>query len=235
MPRATHRPPISLARSRRRARGLHVDPARREQVFGQEPAARSPRATSALAATSSRLILGTGSTASSPTSPIWCAPSCRRLSSPRSGRIETNPVGLVSIATFGRYSTGVHGWLSSPRSGLSKPTFHGKTRARPLWTRRTHTGTMPYLYILRCADGSYYVGSTRNLQNRLWQHSTGLGAKYTSTRLPVELVFAQEYERIDEAYEREKQIQGWSRRKREALIAHEVNELPRLSRKHFGP
>ncbi len=93
---------------------------------------------------------------------------------------------------------------------------------------------MPHVYILKCADGSYYVGSTRNLDNRLWQHSTGLGAKYTSTRLPVELVFAQEFDRIDEAYEREKQIQGWSRRKREALIAHETERLPELSRKVWG-
>jgi putative endonuclease len=93
---------------------------------------------------------------------------------------------------------------------------------------------MPYVYILRCSDHSYYVGSTRNLENRLWQHSTGMGARYTSSRLPVELVFAQEYERIDEAYAREKQVQGWSRRKREALIAGEYNELPRLSRKVFG-
>lgn len=93
---------------------------------------------------------------------------------------------------------------------------------------------MPHVYILRCADGSYYVGSTRNLDNRMLQHSSGVGAKYTSSRLPVELVFAHEFERIDEAYAREKQIQGWSRRKREALIAHETNELPRLSRKKFG-
>lgn len=93
---------------------------------------------------------------------------------------------------------------------------------------------MAYVYILRCADNSYYVGSTRNLENRLWQHSTGLGAKYTSTHLPVELVFAQEFDRIDDAYAREKQLQGWSRRKREALIAGEFNELPRLSKKAFG-
>jgi len=92
---------------------------------------------------------------------------------------------------------------------------------------------MPFVYILRCSDRSYYVGSTWNLDTRLWQHSTGAGAKYTSTRLPVELVFAQEYERVDEAYAREKQVQGWSRAKREALIAGEYNELPRLSRKQF--
>lgn len=92
---------------------------------------------------------------------------------------------------------------------------------------------MPYVYILRCSDTSYYVGSTRNLENRLWQHSVG-GCAYTARRLPVELVFAEEYERIDEAYAREKQIQGWSRRKREALIDSRFNELPRLSKKVFG-
>ena len=92
---------------------------------------------------------------------------------------------------------------------------------------------MAYVYILRCADGSYYVGSTRNLENRVSQHSAGVGAKYTRNRLPIELVFAQEYPWVDEAYGREKQIQGWSRRKREALIAGEYNDLPRLSRKVF--
>ena len=93
---------------------------------------------------------------------------------------------------------------------------------------------MAFVYILRCSDGSYYVGSTRNLENRIWQHSTGAGAVYTSTRLPIELVFAQEYDRVDEAYAREKQIQGWSRKKREALISGAYDELPRLSRKTFG-
>jgi putative endonuclease len=93
---------------------------------------------------------------------------------------------------------------------------------------------MPYVYILRCSDDSYYVGSTWNLDNRLYQHGTGHGSAYTSRRMPVTAVFAQEYERMDEAYAREKQIQGWSRRKREALIAGEYNELPRLSRKDFG-
>ena len=60
-----------------------------------------------------------------------------------------------------------------------------------------------------------------------------MAAKYTSTRLPIELVYAHEFDRIDEAFEREKQIQGWSRRKREALIDGETNQLPELSRKVF--
>jgi putative endonuclease len=93
---------------------------------------------------------------------------------------------------------------------------------------------MPFVYILRCADGSYYVGSTRDLDKRVWQHSTGHGAVYTSTRLPVVLVFAQHFDRIDEAYALEKRVQGWSRAKREALIEGRYNDLPRLSRKKFG-
>ena len=93
---------------------------------------------------------------------------------------------------------------------------------------------MPFVYMLRCGDNSYYVGSTWDLENRVWQHATGSGSQYTSKRQPVTLVFAQEYDRIAEAYAREKQIQGWSRRKREALIDGRFNELPTLSRKGFN-
>jgi len=92
---------------------------------------------------------------------------------------------------------------------------------------------MPFVYILRCADGSYYTGSTRNLESRLHQHSLGLVAGYTSTRLPVELVFAAEYERVDEAWQRERQIHGWSRRKKEALIAAHWDDLPDFSRSAY--
>ena len=93
---------------------------------------------------------------------------------------------------------------------------------------------MAFVYILRCADGSYYIGSTRStLEHRLWPHSTGNGCRYTSTRLPVQLVFAEEYEHVHEAYEREKQLQGWSRKKREALIRGDYDSLVGLSRKVF--
>ena len=93
---------------------------------------------------------------------------------------------------------------------------------------------MGWAYLLKCADGTYYAGSTQNLDLRVWQHSTGLGAKYTSKRLPIELVFAAEFGSIAEAYAFEKKIQGWSRAKREALIAGEFNKLPELSKKRFG-
>jgi len=88
---------------------------------------------------------------------------------------------------------------------------------------------MPHVYILQCSDGSYYVGSTRDLEKRIEQHATGAGASYTRSRRPVRLVFAEEYERVDEAFAREKQIQGWSRAKRAALIARSAQSLPGLS------
>ncbi|GAA3741813.1 GIY-YIG nuclease family protein [Leifsonia bigeumensis] len=93
---------------------------------------------------------------------------------------------------------------------------------------------MPHVYILRCSDDSYYVGSTVDLEQRIQQHSMGLGAEYTKRRLPVILVFAYEYERVADAFTMEKRIQGWSRRKREALIEGRYNDLPALSRKDFS-
>ncbi|MDE9364625.1 GIY-YIG nuclease family protein [Luteipulveratus sp. YIM 133132] len=94
---------------------------------------------------------------------------------------------------------------------------------------------MAWAYILRCNDGSYYVGSTRDLQFRFSQHQAGEGAAYTRRRRPVELVWAQEFGRLDEAFAREKQVQGWSRAKREALIMAATERLPALSRRRGRP
>ena len=90
------------------------------------------------------------------------------------------------------------------------------------------------MYILQCADGSYYVGSTRDLERRLWQHNQGLGATYTARRRPVELVYAAEFDTVAEAYAREKQVQGWGRAKRQALIRGDFEALPALAKKDFG-
>jgi putative endonuclease len=86
-----------------------------------------------------------------------------------------------------------------------------------------------YMYILECADGSYYTGSTTNLELRLEQHQNGEGANHTKKRLPVKLVYYEEYPRIDEAFYREKQVQGWSRKKKEALINGKPELLPKLA------
>jgi len=92
---------------------------------------------------------------------------------------------------------------------------------------------MAWMYILECSDGSYYVGSTKNLERRLSEHQEGLGAKYTSGRLPVKLVYCEEYDRVADAFYREKQVQGWRRTKREALIIGSPELLPALAKKIF--
>jgi predicted GIY-YIG superfamily endonuclease len=92
---------------------------------------------------------------------------------------------------------------------------------------------MAWMYILECADGSYYVGSTKDIERRLWEHQSGLGAKYTSRRLPVKLVYSEEYEHVADAFAREKQVQNWSRAKREVLIKGEYDSLPNLAKKKF--
>ncbi len=90
---------------------------------------------------------------------------------------------------------------------------------------------MPFTYILRCADGSYYVGSIRNdVMVRLQQHNLGVGSRYTACRLPVELAWCAAFERVTDAFALEKQVQNWSRAKREALIEGRLDDLPGLSR-----
>ena len=86
-----------------------------------------------------------------------------------------------------------------------------------------------YMYILECADGSYYTGSTTDLELRLQQHQSGEGANHTRKRLPVRLVYYEEFDRIDEAFYREKQAQGRSSRKKEALMENLSEDLKKAA------
>lgn len=86
------------------------------------------------------------------------------------------------------------------------------------------------VYILRCSDGSYYTGLTKQeVEARVWEHNEGIYDGYTSKRRPVELVFTETYDRIIDAIARERQIKGWSRAKKEALIALAYERLPELA------
>jgi putative endonuclease len=87
-----------------------------------------------------------------------------------------------------------------------------------------------WLYILQCADDSYYTGSTNNLALRLAQHQAGEGSVYTRHRLPVKLVYTQEFSSEHEAFLRERQVKGWSRAKKEALIRGDFEALVELSK-----
>ena len=93
-------------------------------------------------------------------------------------------------------------------------------------------GTMMFtIYILECADGSYYTGLTRrDIEERLWEHNSGLIDGYTHSRRPVVLRCVEEYESAHDAVSRERQIKGWSRRKKLALIEGRYEDLPELSR-----
>ncbi len=90
---------------------------------------------------------------------------------------------------------------------------------------------MAWVYILECADGSFYVGSTVNLDARISQHNAGEGAAYTRRRgrRPVKLVWAADFARVDEAYAFEKMVQGWGRKKRIALIEGRWEDLSALA------
>lgn len=94
------------------------------------------------------------------------------------------------------------------------------------------------MYILECSNGQYYTGSTKGLERRLAEHQAGEGANFTKKHLPVKLVYYEEFQRIDEAFYKEKQVQGWSRKKKEALIQSQSEKLHDLSEckneTHFG-
>ena len=84
------------------------------------------------------------------------------------------------------------------------------------------------VYILLCADGSYYVGLTRKApEAREWEHNQRVVPdSYTSTRTPVKLMYVETYDRIVDAIAREQQLKKWSKRKKAALIAYDYEALP---------
>ena len=92
-----------------------------------------------------------------------------------------------------------------------------------------------YVYMLKCADDSYYVGSTRKtLDERLGEHNTGVYTGYTFTRRPVELVWCQDFPNAVDAIACERQLKGWSRAKKEALIRGDWELVSALARRRGG-
>jgi len=91
-----------------------------------------------------------------------------------------------------------------------------------------HTEKPYYLYIILCADDSFYVGRTKNLKVRLKEHSCGRAAPYTAVRLPVSLVYIEKHPNAGTARRREIQLKSWSRAKKIALIEDDLGRLRRL-------
>ena len=90
-----------------------------------------------------------------------------------------------------------------------------------------------WVYILRCADASYYVGHTDNLDLRFAQHQAGDLGGYTKSRRPVELVYSESFVTRDDAFAAERQLKGWSRQKKEALIAGDWGRLRLLAQRRL--
>lgn len=86
-----------------------------------------------------------------------------------------------------------------------------------------------FVYILKCSDESYYTGITNNLEKRINEHQSGLIKGYTSSRLPVKLVFSEKFSDVNQAIRLEKQLKGWNRKKKEALINGNLDLLVKLS------
>lgn len=91
-----------------------------------------------------------------------------------------------------------------------------------------------YVYILECADKTFYTGITSDLTKRIESHQSGkYKGSYTSSRMPVNLVFYCEFTNVSMAIETEKQIKKWSRAKKLALITGQYEKLPNLAKKKF--
>ena len=119
------------------------------------------------------------------------------------------------------------------RTSMSKGAGHVRSS---LWgvqkSKQEATGNMSFwVYILRCADNSYYTGHTDNLEQRIAEHQACGIEGYTSTRLPVRLLFSEEFPTREEALACERQIKGWTRRKKEALMRGDWAEVSRLARR----
>jgi putative endonuclease len=92
-----------------------------------------------------------------------------------------------------------------------------------------------YVYILRCADGSFYIGSTRvGLEHRVAEHNAGSYGGYTKSRQPVKLAWSAHFPNVTDAIAAERQLKGWSRAKKDALIRGDIDLLKLLSRNRTG-
>lgn len=87
---------------------------------------------------------------------------------------------------------------------------------------------MWHVYILSCSNGAYYIGSTNDLERRLQEHFSGRGGHYTKTNRPVKLLYTERYPTSEQARNRETQLKGWTRRKKAAIIAGDLEKLNKL-------
>ncbi|MBI9036205.1 MAG: DEAD/DEAH box helicase family protein [Bacteroidales bacterium] len=145
----------------------------------------------------------------------------------KSGKVPTN--GSIFFTIFQTF-------MASTNSATKKRIENINIAAEPQTDYKTNCNehevikdATAYLYILECSGSSYYAGSTKNLEKRINEHKLGEGAKFTKSHLPIKLVYYETFDRIDKAFQREKQIQKWSRAKKIALINGNFELLKKLS------
>ena len=90
---------------------------------------------------------------------------------------------------------------------------------------------MPFVYILRCADNTFYVGHTDDIRSRERSHNDGFGSSYTAARRPVQVVYSEAYATLASAVNREHQLKRWSAKKKEALVVGNLALLKGLSKR----
>ena len=142
----------------------------------------------------------------------------------RTGNVPTN--GSIFFTIFQTFMSG--GSTGSPTAETGSPTAE-IVEVVDFKEIGIEVYAQGYMYILQCNDGSFYTGSTKNLGFRIEQHKKGEGAKYTKEHLPIKLVHYEAFDRIDLAFNREKQVQKWSRAKKIALIKNDIELLKKLS------
>ena len=91
---------------------------------------------------------------------------------------------------------------------------------------------MPFVYILRCADDTFYVGHTDDVASRVRTHNDGFGSRYTAVRRPVQVVYSEVCATLQAAVNRERQLKRWSAKKKAALVAGNLASLKSLSKRH---
>ncbi len=133
----------------------------------------------------------------------------------KSGKVPTN--GSIFFTIFQTFMTST--------SSVTKEVEEDFTEIQNI-----ETGKQGYMYILQCAGSSFYTGSTNNLSRRIEEHKSGEGAKFTKEHFPIKLVYYEAFDRVDLAFNREKQVQGWSRAKKIALIKGDKEQLIKLSK-----
>lgn len=92
-----------------------------------------------------------------------------------------------------------------------------------------------WVYILECSDGSYYTGCTSNIEKRISEHQMGTYSGYTANRRPVKLLWSERFSDIRYAIAAERQIKGWTRKKKEALMKEDFDALIELSKSNKLP